>query len=256
MDLLPTPLRLQILHHLLSSPHYICSIKPQSSPRNSTSQPKTCDTAIFTVSKNWHTLAQRVFFSSNTFIFWDGAWETVTLPPTPRARRRTSYYNCSFTALSDLTLTSAAMHLRYISLTLGYHLASYRRIFEMCLPRLQHLRQVEFNIHCCWGYILEEEDPETYLDVHTGKLYELIEGVCRHVPRVMISRKEFRVEDYHRQYLWVEQMVGWRNLRWKGEGEERAKLSPVVGKRRGTEVGGWGYERLCKRYHVRGKSLE
>ena len=103
---------------------------------------------------------------------------------------------------------------------------------------------------------MEEEDPETYLDIHTGKLYELIEEVSRHVPRVTISCKEFRVEDYHRQYLWVEQMVWWRNLRWKCEGGEVADLSPVVVKRRVTEVGGWGYERLCRRYHVRGKSLD
>lgn len=103
---------------------------------------------------------------------------------------------------------------------------------------------------------MEEEDPETYLDIHTGKLYELIEEVCRHVPRVTISRKEFRMEDYHRQYFWVEQMVGWRNLRWKCEKEGVVDLSRVVVKRRDMEVGGWGYERLCKRYHVRGKSRD
>ena len=103
---------------------------------------------------------------------------------------------------------------------------------------------------------MEEDDPETYLDIHTGKLYELIEEVCRNVPRVTISRKEFRVEDYHKQYLWVEQMVWWRNLRWKCENKEVADRSIVAEKRRGTAVGTWGYERLCKRYHVRGKSLD
>ena len=66
---------------------------------------------------------------------------------------------------------------------------------------------------------MNEDDPKEYLKVHTGKLFELIEDACQHVPRVTFSRKEFRVEDYHIQHFWIEQMVWWRNARWKRQNE-------------------------------------